>query len=186
MACRARATSQAYPTAPRRATRFDRRSSPPPARRCIRAALLPSLSAPKAASVRTAPHRIRPLHCIPCRSAAADFCFLRSEFWLQKQGFEPKTGLKPRFCSQETKFSSGMQPGNKNLQGRDARAGKAGMRGQSGCRESRSGLGDTTSSSTARRGARPKAEHPAGTTWRKTRHLATSSAWSRQHPLARR
>ena len=129
MACRARATSQAYPTAPRRATRFDRRSSPPPARRCIRAALLPSLSAPKAASVRTAPHRIRPLHCIPCRSAAADFCFLRSEFWLQKQGFEPKTGPKARFCSQETKFSSGMQPGNKNLQGRmrpgrDARAGQ--------------------------------------------------------------
>lgn len=171
MACRARATSQAYPTAPRRATRFDRRSSPPPARRCIRAALLPSLSAPKAASVRTAPHRIRPLHCIPCRSAAADFCFLRSEFWLQKQGFEPKTGPKARFCSQETKFSSGMQPGNKNLQGRDAA-------GQGCAGRARQDKTARQTTSTARRGARPTPNAPS--------HLATSSAWSRQHPPARR
>ena len=134
MACRARATSQAYPTAPRRATRFGRRSSPLPAR----AALLASLSAPKAASVRTAPHRIRPPALHPLQITCCRFLFPAIRILAAKTGvLSPKPAQNPGFaarkqnsalgCSQETKiFRAGMRGQARPGCGANLDAGKAG------------------------------------------------------------
>lgn len=114
MACRARATSQAYPTAPRRATRFGRRSSPLPAR----AALLASLSAPKAASVRTVPHRIRPPALHPLQITCCRFLFPAIRILAAKTGvLSPKPAQNPGFAARKQKSSG---PGCAGRQGRDA------------------------------------------------------------------